>query len=70
MIQKPSSSFEFITLMASLMAVTALSIDALLPALDVIGISLSTESLVENQLIITMIFLRPGYWSFALWTHF
>lgn len=46
--------------MASLMAVTALSIDALLPALDVIGISLSTESLVENQLIITMIFLGLG----------
>ena len=42
------------------MVVTALSIDALLPALDVIGISLSTESLVENQLIITMIFLGLG----------
>ena len=60
MIQKQGSSFEFITLMASLMAVVALAIDALLPALDIIGLSINTASLVENQLIITMIFLGLG----------
>ena len=60
MIQKQGSSFEFITLMASLMAVVALAIDALLPALDIIGLSINTASLVENQLIVTMIFLGLG----------
>ena len=51
---------EFIALMASLMSVVALAIDALLPALDVIGITLGTENPADNQLIITMIFLGLG----------
>lgn len=51
---------EFIALMASLMSVVALAIDALLPALDVIGITLGTQDPADNQLIITMIFLGLG----------
>ncbi len=54
------SQFEFIALMASLMSVVALAIDALLPALDVIGITLGTQNPADNQLIITMIFLGLG----------
>jgi len=46
--------------MAALMSVTALSIDALLPALDIIGIDINTHSAADNQLLITMIFLGLG----------
>ncbi len=42
------------------MSVVALAIDALLPALDVIGITLGTSNPADNQLIITMIFLGLG----------
>ncbi len=61
LMQKQSASqIEFIALMASLMSVVALAIDALLPALDVIGITLGTQDPADNQLIITMIFLGLG----------
>ena len=60
--QKPQTSqFEFVALMAFLMSVVALAIDALLPALDIIGSSISTISAAENQLLITMIFLGLGF---------
>lgn len=60
--QKPQTSqFEFVALMAFLMSVVALAIDALLPALDIIGNSISTISDAENQLLITMIFLGLGF---------
>jgi len=52
--------FEFIALMASLMSVVALAIDALLPALELIGFSLGTVQASDNQLIIIMIFLGLG----------
>ena len=55
-----SSKLEFIALMAALMSVTALAIDALLPALDVIGIDLGVVLQADNQLLITMIFLGLG----------
>lgn len=55
-----SSQLEFIALMASLMSVVALAIDAVLPALDVIGIDIGTTKLVDNQLLITMIFVGLG----------
>ena len=42
------------------MSVVALAIDALLPALDVIGIAIGTTELADNQLLITMIFLGFG----------
>jgi len=53
--------FEFIALMASLMSIVALSIDALLPALPQIGASLGVVSKNDNQLLITMIFLGLGF---------
>lgn len=58
--KKNLSQFEFITLMASLMSVVALAIDALLPALDIIGESIGTVNNSENQMLIIMIFLGLG----------
>ena len=60
MSQPKSSQFEFIALMAALMSVVALAIDALLPALDIIGLAIGTSRLIDNQLLITMIFLGLG----------
>ncbi|WP_109300931.1 multidrug effflux MFS transporter [Aquimarina sp. AU474] len=60
MLKKKLAQFEFIALMASLMSVVALAIDALLPALDIIGITIGTKELADNQLLITMIFLGLG----------
>lgn len=48
---------EFIALMALLMSLTALSIDAMLPALSQIGTSLGVENANDNQLILSTIFL-------------
>ena len=53
--------FEFVALMAALMSIVALSIDALLPALPEIGASLGVASVVTNKLRITMIFLGIGF---------
>jgi MFS transporter, DHA1 family, multidrug resistance protein len=58
--RRQTSQFEFVALMAALMSVAALAIDALLPALDIIGIAIGTEQLVDNQLLITLIFLGLG----------
>ncbi|MFY0604323.1 MAG: multidrug effflux MFS transporter [Flavobacteriaceae bacterium] len=58
-ISKPSK-LEFIALMASLMSMVALSIDAILPALEPIGIAIGTTHAGENQMLITMIFLGLG----------
>jgi len=52
--------FEFIALMASLMSIVALAIDALLPAMSTIGISINSIDSNNNQLLITMIFLGLG----------
>lgn len=57
---KNTFEYEFIALMASLMAIVALTIDALLPALPDIGHSLGVTKEVNNQLLITMIFLGIG----------
>ena len=54
------TKFEFIALMAFLMSVVALAIDALLPALDIIGNSLHTQENSDHQLLITMIFIGLG----------
>ena len=56
-----TSQTEFILLMACLMSIVALSIDAILPALQSIGKSINTENSGENQLLITMIFLGLGF---------
>ncbi len=42
------------------MSIVALAIDALLPALDIIGVAIGTTNPVDNQLLITMIFLGLG----------
>jgi len=42
------------------MSVVALAIDALLPALDIIGFAIGTQIPADNQLLITMIFLGLG----------
>ncbi|WP_108804283.1 MULTISPECIES: multidrug effflux MFS transporter [unclassified Aquimarina] len=60
MLLKKYAQLEFIVLMASLMSIVALAIDALLPALDIIGINIGTTELSDNQLLITMIFLGLG----------
>ncbi|MFV0540745.1 MAG: multidrug effflux MFS transporter [Aestuariibaculum sp.] len=58
--------FEFVALMASLMSIVALSIDALLPALPDIGTYLKVVNENNNQLLITMIFLGIGIGQIAL----
>ena len=51
---------EFVALMAALMSIAALALDALLPALDLIGSDIGTTSLAQNQLVITLFFLGLG----------
>lgn len=58
---QPKFRLEFVALMASLMAIVALSIDALLPALPQISESLGIENINDNQFLITMIFLGIGF---------
>lgn len=58
--RKNISEFEFIGIMASLMALAALSIDALLPGLDEIGKAIGTTDEKHNQLLITVIVLGLG----------
>ena len=52
---------EFIALMASLMSIVALAIDAILPAISTIGVSINSLDTNNNQLLITMIFLGLGF---------
>jgi len=60
MLKAKLSNLEFVTIMASLMAITALAIDAVLPALDIIGRDVGVVDAQDNQLIIIMIFLGLG----------
>jgi DHA1 family bicyclomycin/chloramphenicol resistance-like MFS transporter len=59
--KEQSFKLEFVILMAALMSIVALSIDALLPALPDIGNALNVENPNDNQLLITMIFLGLGF---------
>ncbi|MDO6623700.1 multidrug effflux MFS transporter [Oceanihabitans sp. 1_MG-2023] len=59
--ENQSVKLEFIALMASLMSIVALAIDAILPAMTSIGISINSFDAVNNQLLITMIFLGLGF---------
>ena len=43
------------------MSIVAMSIDALLPALESIGISIGIQDATDNQLLVTMIFLGLGF---------
>ena len=54
------SQVEFIVLMAALMSIVALSIDAVLPALPDIGNFLSVKDASDNPKLITSIFLGLG----------
>ncbi|RYC53162.1 multidrug effflux MFS transporter [Flagellimonas olearia] len=56
--QKPN--FEFIALMAALMSIVALAIDALLPAISNIGADINSLDSRDNQMLVTMIFLGLG----------
>ncbi|WP_179347839.1 multidrug effflux MFS transporter [Winogradskyella pacifica] len=58
---KKRSQLEFVVLMAALMSIVALSIDALLPALPEIGEYLSSVNETKNQKLITAIFLGLGF---------
>lgn len=58
--QEVKPNFEFIALMASLMSIVALTIDAILPAISQIGITINSLDPTSNQLLITMIFLGLG----------
>ena len=49
-------NFEFVALMASLMSIVALTIDAILPAMADIGVSINSLDPTQNQLLVTMIF--------------
>ena len=55
------SQLEFVVLMAALMSIVALSIDAVLPALPMIGDYLNVSSPLENPKLITSIFLGLGF---------
>tara|TARA_B110000046_G_scaffold185432_1_gene227019 strand:- start:7426 stop:8631 length:1206 start_codon:yes stop_codon:yes gene_type:complete len=58
---KKKSELEFIIVMASLMSLVALSIDALLPAISDISKTIHIVNPKNNQLFITMIFLGLGF---------
>ncbi|WP_405572094.1 multidrug effflux MFS transporter [Winogradskyella sp. Asnod2-B02-A] len=55
------SQLEFVILMAALMSIVALSIDAVLPALPKIGDYLGSVNETDNQKLITAIFLGLGF---------
>lgn len=56
--QKPALPFgEFVALMALMIALVALSIDTMLPALPEIGAELGVQRENDNQMIISLIFL-------------
>ncbi|NVK37185.1 MAG: multidrug effflux MFS transporter [Gammaproteobacteria bacterium] len=55
------SRIEFITLMAALMSMVALSIDAMLPAIGLIGQDLAVENPNDVQLIISSVFLGMAF---------
>ena len=64
---------EFVTLMAALMAINALSIDAMLPVLPQIGETLSLTSENDQQWVVTAFLLGFGValglmiWIWAWW---
>jgi len=60
MFKSKLSQFEFVALMAFLMSIVALAIDAILPALDDIGAHVGITHSKDNQLLITMIFMGLG----------
>ena len=62
-IRKPLGSREFVTMMALMMALNALAIDAMLPALPQIAAALGAPDANAQQLIITYFFIGLGVGS-------
>lgn len=60
------SQLEFVVLMAALMSIVALSIDAVLPALPSIGAYLNVGDPLDNPKLITSIFLGLGFGQLIL----
>jgi DHA1 family bicyclomycin/chloramphenicol resistance-like MFS transporter len=58
--QAPLGFREFVALVAALMALTALGIDSMLPALPAIGRSLGVETANDRQLVITAFLIGFG----------
>ncbi|MFL3662300.1 MAG: MFS transporter, partial [Polaribacter sp.] len=58
---RQKSELEFIVIMAALMSLVSLSIDALLPAITDISDAIGVLDPKNNQLLITMIFLGLGF---------
>lgn len=58
--RKAKGQLEFIALMASLMAIISLAMEAVLPALDIIGQDIGASSPNQGQALITMLFLGMG----------
>lgn len=53
--------FEFIALMALLTSLVALSIDAMLPALDIIGTELNAKSAQQTFLVVSLFFVGMSF---------
>lgn len=60
MVKKEQSQLEFVALMAALMSIAALALDAILPALDIIGIAVGVTNPSQNQFLILFFFLGLG----------
>lgn len=60
-VARKMSFTEFIVLMAMMMSLTALSIDAMLPALSIIGNDLGVQNPNDNQLTISALFLGLAF---------
>uniref|UniRef100_UPI0026047BD8 MFS transporter n=1 Tax=uncultured Eudoraea sp. TaxID=1035614 RepID=UPI0026047BD8 len=60
MVKKEQSQIEFVALMAALMSIAALALDAILPALDIIGIAVGVTNPSNNQFLILFFFLGLG----------
>jgi DHA1 family bicyclomycin/chloramphenicol resistance-like MFS transporter len=60
-VSKKISFAEFVILMAMMMSLTALSIDAMLPALSIIGADLGVQDPNRNQLTISALFLGLAF---------
>ena len=58
--QKQQQHLEFIIMMAALMSSMAFALDALLPALDLIGSTLGNLDPAKNQKLVTIYFLGAG----------
>ena len=59
---------EFIALMALMTSLVALSIDAMLPALDAIGTAMGAKDIHESHLIVSLFFWWHGCRPVIFWS--